>query len=118
MDKTKLELGDDPTKSGVYTLSFAVKNFGATSLTYDVSAYVMTEGVSDTKTKQGETTVDELGYILSGAKVEITSLSGATSDGMKITVGAGATANLTVTITLSDADKKIRLKTVCTSRAL
>ena len=106
MDKTKLELGDDPTKSGVYTLSFAVKNFGTTALTYDVSACVITEGVSDTKTKQGETTVDELGYILSGAKVELTSLLGATSDGMKITVGAGATANLTVTITLSDADKK------------
>ena len=106
MDKTKLELGDDPTKSGVYTLTFAVKNFGATSLSYDVSAYVMTEGVSDTKTKQGETTVDELGYLLSGAKVEITSISGAENNGMNITVGAGATANVTVTITLSDADKK------------
>ena len=106
MDKTKLELGDDPTKSGVYTLTFAVKNFGATALSYDVSAYVMTEGVSDTKTNQGETTVDELGYLLSGAKVEITSISGATKNGMNITVGAGATANVTVTITLSDADKK------------
>ena len=106
MDKTKLELGDDPTKSGVYTLTFAVKNFGTTSLSYDVSAVVMTEGVSDTKTKQGETTVDEQGYLLSGAKVEITSLSGATQSGMNITVGAGQTANVTVKITLSDADKK------------
>jgi len=106
MDKTKLELGDDPKKTGVYTLSFAVKNFGAAALSYDVSAYVMTEGVSETKTNQGETTVDELGYILSGAKVEITSLSGATQNGMNITVGAGSTAQITVTITLSDADKK------------
>ena len=106
MDKTKLELGDDPTKSGVYTLTFAVKNFGTTSLSYDVKAYVMTEGVSETKTNQGETTVDELGYLLSGANVAITSLSGATQNGMNITVAAGATANVTVTITLSDADKK------------
>ena len=106
MDKTKLELGDDPTKSGVYTLTFAVKNFGTTSLSYNVSAIVMTEGVSDTKTKQGETTVDEQGYLLSGAKVEITSLSGATQNGMNITVGAGATANVTVTVTLSAEDKK------------
>ena len=106
MDKTKLELGDDPAKSGVYTLSFAVKNFGSTALSYDVSAYVMTEGVSDNKTNQGLTTVDEQGYILGGAKVEITSISGAEQNGMNITVGAGATANVTVTITLSDADKK------------
>ena len=106
MDKTKLELGDDPAKSGVYTLKFSVKNFGTTSLSYDVSAFVMTEGVSDTKTKQGETTVDELGYILSGAKVELASVSGATANGMNITVEAGKTADVTVRITLSDADKK------------
>ena len=106
MDKTKLELGDDPTKSGVYTLTFAVKNFGASSLSYNVSAVVMTEGVSETKTNQGQTTVDEQGYLLSGAKVEITSLSGATQSGMNITVGAGQTANVTVKITLGAEDKK------------
>ncbi len=106
MDKTKLELGDDPTKSGVYTLTFAVKNFGTTSLSYNVSAVVMTEGVSETKTNQGQTTVDEQGYLLSGAKVEITSLSGATQNGMSITVGAGQTANVTVKVTLSADDKK------------
>ena len=106
MDKTKLELGDDPSKSGVYTLSFSVVNFGKTALSYDVSAYVMTEGVSDTKTKQGETTVDELGYILDGAQVAITSVQNATANGMNITVGAGQTANVTVTVTLSDSDKK------------
>ncbi len=106
MDKTKLELGDDPTKTGVYTLSFAVKNFGSTSLSYDVSAYVMTENINDTKTNQGQTTVDEQGYLLGGAKVEITSISGATQNGMNITVAAGQTANVTVTITLSAEDKK------------
>ena len=106
MDKTKLELGDDPNKTGVYTLSFAVKNFGSASVSYQLSAYVMTEGVSDTKTKQGETTVDELGYLLGGAKVEIASISGAQQNGMNITVGAGATANVTVKITLSEQDKK------------
>ena len=106
MDKTKLELGADPNKTGVYTLTFAVKNFGTTSLTYNVSAVVMTEGVSDTKTKQGLTTVDEQGYLLGGANVAITSLAGATRNGMNITVGAGQTANVTVTITLSAEDKK------------
>ncbi|MBP3376469.1 MAG: leucine-rich repeat protein [Clostridia bacterium] len=103
MDKSKLELGDDPKKTGVYELSFTVKNFGKTSLSYDISAIVMTEGVSETKTQQGETTVDELGRILDGADVRI---NGSSVSGTVVTVGAGQSADVTVTITLSDADKK------------
>ncbi len=34
MDKTKLELGDDADKTGVYTMSFTVDNFGDKNLTY------------------------------------------------------------------------------------
>ena len=59
MDKTKLELGDDPEKKGVYELRFTVTNFGDATLTFDVGTYVLTEGVSDTKTNAGETTVTE-----------------------------------------------------------
>ena len=106
MDKSKIELGDDPSRVGVYTLKFAINNFGSSSLTYDVSAIVMTEGVSDTKTNQGETTVTEQGYILSGASVAVTSCTGGTLSGSTVTVGGGQVAELTVTITLSDADKK------------
>jgi len=106
MDKSKLELGDDPSKTGVYTLNFSVNNFGFYDLTYDVNAYVMTEGVSATKTHQGETTVTQEGYILGGAKLEITSISGGTKDGMRIVIPAGEVVDLTVTITLSDEDKK------------
>ncbi|MBP3396603.1 MAG: leucine-rich repeat protein [Clostridia bacterium] len=102
MDKTKIELGDDPQKTGKYTLKFSIKNFGNSTLSYDLSAIVMTEGVSDTKTHQGETTVTEEGYILDGAVVKIESGS---ADGKTVTVAAGATADVTVTITLSDADK-------------
>ena len=106
MDKSKIELGDDKNKTGVYTLNFSVNNFGYYDLTYDVNAYVMTEGVSETKTHQGETTVTQEGYILGGAKVEITSISGGTKDGMRVIIPAGEVVDLTVTITLSDADKK------------
>ena len=105
MDKTKIELGDDPEKNGVYVLNFTVNNFGETELTYKLGAYVMTEGVSDTKTNAGETTVTEQGYILDGAKVEITTVSGGTLKGEKVTVKPGEKADVTVTITLSDADK-------------
>ena len=105
MDTTKLELGDDPDKKGVYTMSFAVQNFGSTSLSYDIGAYVMTEGVSDTKTNSGKTTVTEQGYILSGASVSISDVSGGTLSDKNLTVDAGKTAKVTVTITLSDEDK-------------
>ncbi|MBR4972698.1 MAG: S8 family serine peptidase [Oscillospiraceae bacterium] len=104
MDKTKLELGDDPAKTGVYTMTFAVENFGKTALSYHLGAYVMTEGVSDTLTNAGQTVVTEQGYLLNGANVEYKVNGGALS-GNGLTVEAGKTATVTVTITLSDADK-------------
>ena len=105
MDTTKLELGDDKDKKGVYTMKFAVENFGSTSLSYDIGAYVMTEGVSDTKTNSGKTTVTEQGHLLTGAAVTIDSVSGGTLADKNLTVEAGKTATVTVTITLSDEDK-------------
>ena len=106
MDKPKLELGDDPSKTGVYNMNFAIVNFGSGSLSYDLSAYVLTEGVSDTKTAQGETTVTETAYELSGAKVEIISVNGGERNGNTITTPAGATTNVSVRITLTDENKK------------
>ena len=105
MDKTKLELGDDPEKTGVYEMSFSVNNFGKKKLTYDLGAYVMTEGVSETKTNAGETTVTEEAYLLDGAKFEITSVNGKSHKGSKISVPAGESVDVTVTVTLSDSDK-------------
>ncbi len=104
MDKTKLELGDDPDKVGVYTMTFAVENFGKTNLSYDIGAYIMTEGVSDTLTNAGQTTVTEQGYLLSSA-LEIVSVTGGTLSDKNLTVNAGQTATVTVRITLNDADR-------------
>lgn len=105
MDKAKLELGDDPTKSGVYTMTFAVNNFGNQTLSYNLGAYVMTEGVSETKTSAGKTTVTEEAYILEGAKVQIDSIDGNAHNGSNITVGAGQTVKVQVTITLTEENK-------------
>ena len=105
MDKTKLELGDDPEKIGVYTMKFTVENFGASSLSYDIGSWVLTEGVSETLTNAGLTTVTEQGYVLSGAALTIDSVNGGTLDGVNLTVDAGKKATVTVTLTLSDADK-------------
>ena len=105
MDKTKLELGDDVAKNGVYTMKFTVENFGASSLTYELGAWVLTEGVSETLTNAGLTTVTEQGYLLSGAVMTVDSVNGGAIDGMNLTVDAGKKATVTVTITLSDEDK-------------
>ncbi len=105
MDKSKLELGDDPERSGVYEMSFNLNNFGDEKLTYSVGAYVMTEGVSETKTNAGETTVTEEAYILNGATIDVSVSNGTIKKG-KVTVEAGETAYVTVTLTLSDSDKE------------
>ena len=98
MDKTKLELGDDPEKTGVYTMSFSVENFGDRNLTYEIGSWVMTEGVS-------ETTVTEMAHILTGATLAVNSVEGGKVNGTKLSVDKGQKADVTVTITLSDEDK-------------
>lgn len=104
MSASKIELGDDPRKNGVYTLRFSIRNFGNAEISYDVSGYVMTEGVSDTKTNDGETTVTEQGYLLDGTMV-VTRVEGGKQNGNSVSVGAGETATVTVTLTLTDEDK-------------
>ena len=106
MDKTKLELGDDKEKKGVYELKFTINNFGDKALTYNIGAYVMTEGVSDTKTNAGETTVTEEAYILDGATITVTGVEGGKQNGSKVTVEANSDATVAVTIKLGDKDKK------------
>jgi len=107
MTKPKLELGDDADKKGVYTMTFSVVNFGDGNLNFDLSAYVMTEGVSDTKTSHGETTVTEEAYILNGAAVTVKSTDGKGGyiQGSRVCVFAGDSLDVTVTITLGDEDK-------------
>lgn len=106
MEKSKIELGDDPSKSGVYQLVFSVNNFGKSSLKYNISASVLTEGVSDTKTSHGETTVTETAYELEGASVNIKDVKGGILEGTELTVAADSVATVTLTITLTDENKK------------
>ena len=106
MDKTKLELGDDPDKDGIYELAFTVTNFGTGVLTYDIGAYVLTEGVSETKTNSGETTVTEEAVELKGASVEIVSAEGGTLKGTELTLNGGEEADLKLRITLTEENKR------------
>ena len=106
MDKAKLELGDDPQKTGVYEMTFAITNFSNKAVSYEIGAYVMTEGVSETKTNAGETTITEEAYILDGAKFEVLSVENGRLTGDKVRVKKGEEAKVTVRITLSDEDKE------------
>ena len=105
MDKAKIELGDDPQKTGVYEMTFAVNNFGSAAVSYELGAYVMTEGVSDTKTNAGLTTVTEEANILEGAFVVINTINGNAASGKTIRVEAGQTATVKVTLTLTEENK-------------
>ena len=106
MDKTKLELGDDKEKTGVYEMTFSVVNFGDKSLSYELGSIVLTEGVSETKTSHGETTVTEEAYELTGATMEIGAVEGGALTGKRLTVAAGETAKVTVKVVLGEEDKK------------
>ncbi len=106
MDKTKLELLDDPERTGVYTMKFTVHNFGDGSLSYNLGAIVLTEGVSETLTNAGKTTVTEEAYPLEGADIAIECTAGGTVSGKKLTVKAGESADVTMTVTLTEENKQ------------
>ena len=104
IDKTKIELGDDKNKTGVYDLKFQLKNIGDAAKSYDLSAIIMTETV--TEDKSGVRTVAEHAYLLN----EMCTLAwylgeDAISDG-KVTVGAGGDVSLTLRITLNSEARK------------
>ena len=92
-DRPKLELGDDPTRSGVYTLSFNIVNFGPTPLSYTVTPTVLTERTG-TGTLNGQTV-----NVLTGTAWNIKSYAAVSGD-TSVTVPANSTRRVTITIAL------------------
>lgn len=100
IDKTKLELGDDPQRTGVYQMTFNVKNLSSSPISYDLEVLGLTESVSTSD----EDFVAERSYVLnSDATYKVG--DGGTLSGKQITVLANATASVTVTYTLSAEDR-------------
>ena len=97
--KTKLELGDDPTRSGSYTMTVHLKNISSSSVSYRVGNIVMTESVSSSEPEY----VAEMAYMLNAASSY--SVVGGDFDGETVTIEPGNVAKITVTITLSGEDK-------------
>ncbi len=105
MDSAKVALGDDPLRTGVYTLTFSICNFSSEPLTYTPGVYVCAEGVNKETNENGETTVTGEGYGLLGTSLSLVSYTDCSISSVGVTVEPGDTATLTVTLTLSDADK-------------
>lgn len=99
-DKAKLDLKDDPERTGVYEMNFNIVNFSDREITYDFSILGMTESISTSD----ERFVAETGYILGGTTTVTSAVSGAVN-GMTVTVPAGQTVPVTATYTLTQADK-------------
>ena len=97
--RPKIELGDDPAKTGEYTMSFTVHNFGTSALSFTASDLKFTETIA----KDG-LAVAEKAYMLddyAGAfKVNEQDLDG------EFTVAAGESAKVSVTLTLSENEKR------------
>ena len=97
--KTKLELGDDPLRTGVYTMSINLKNISDKALSYVLGNITMTESISESEPEY----VAEMAYLLSNT-AEYSVEGGTLANGV-VTVAAGTTAKVTITLKLSAEDK-------------
>ena len=98
-NKTKLSLGDDVDKTGVYTLTFNLKNLSGQAVSYRIDPIVMTESMSS-----DDMTVAEMAYLFEDASYEY-SVENGTVSGDVVSVGGYGECVITVKITLSQADK-------------
>lgn len=96
-NKTKLELGDDKGKDGVYTLNFNLVNFGDEQLSYYLNTITMTDAAEGGL-------LSGLSYMLNKGNVSVSVAGGDYVDG-KVTVGAGNTAKIKVVVELADEEK-------------
>ncbi len=99
-NKAKLELGDDPNRTGEYTMEFEVVNFSDTDKTYTLDTTVLGQKAEGGQIKRGEVTYLTYDYARN-LDCYITS----TLEGDAVTVPANSTAKVTVTVTLSDGEK-------------
>ena len=96
--KTKIELGDDAEKTGVYTMHFRVHNTSSKTKTYELGVLAMTESVSI-----DNITVEEKAYMLDNAQKSF--LVNGSPAGKTVTLAAGADVEITLTLSLSAQEK-------------
>lgn len=92
--RPKLEIGDDPQKTGIFTFSFDVVNFGNAPLTYNVNVSVITESVNNTVINGRNT------YYMTASPYNITNNCNITAPSV-ITVPANGTYTVNVTVNVN-----------------
>lgn len=98
-DKPKLELKDDPNRTGVYVATFNVSNFSDKPISYEVGNYTQTETVSS-----DEKSVAETPYMFN-PNMSV-SVNGIAQSSTSITIPANTDSTITVTLKLSQEEKK------------
>ncbi len=99
-NKTKIELGDDPKRSGEYIFSFHLKNLSNQVLTYDLSSLIMTESLSTSDSNY----VAEMAYMLNPS-LEFDVAGNGKKEKNNVVVEANGDAVITITMKLSKKDK-------------
>ena len=99
-NKAKLELGDDPEKTGIYEMTFSVVNFSDADKTYTLDTTVLGQKADGGRLKDGKVTYLTYDYVREMESTITTSLEDGT-----VTVPAGSTVELTVTVELSEKEK-------------
>ena len=97
--KSKLELGDDPEKTGVYTMHFRLQNTSGVEKTYELDAFAMTESVSI-----DNITVEEKAHMFDNAQKSF--FVNGRQAGKTVTVGSGEDVEITLTLSLSAQEKE------------
>lgn len=98
IDKAKIEVGDDPTMKGEYTLKFRVKNISQNVRTYLLGTQTMTETIAS-----DGMTVAERAYMLDS--MADVSFSGEGVSGNRLTLEGGGDVEVTVVVRLKQSAK-------------
>ncbi len=98
--RPKIELFDDPDRTGEYVLNFNVTNFGDSALSFKPNHEFMTETLSSDKL-----TVSEQAYMLNKSTAEWSVDGKSVAETDTITVEAGKTKKITVVLTLDEEDR-------------
>lgn len=100
-ERPKIEMGDDPSKNGVYTLNFTVHNFGDTELEYVVSPSVLIDDIGILGTYGADPVIVYLEQSLDLVKEGMVTIDKPAT----VVVPAGGETAVTVEITLNDETK-------------
>ena len=95
--RPKLELKDDPEKTGVYTMRFTVHNTGDETLYYNIKPIVLTDGTTVYENSDNEKFVTS-----SESAIELAHTFTTNCENNRVAVAAGKTAAVTVTVTLTN----------------